>query len=362
MSRPTIDHRGPEFAELVHRLFAGMRRIFRTEHDVFIYPASGSGAWEAAMVNTLSPGDAVLAFEQGFFAQGWAKVADRFGLDLRMRPWDARRGLTADAVVAELGEDDGHAIKAVIVVHNETSTGVTSDVAAIGRAMRESGHPALLFVDAVSSLAATDLRHDEWGIDVSVTGSQKGLMLPPGLSIMAAGPRAIEAHHTASLPRSYWDWTEQKTFNERGFFPYTPATNLFFGLEEALAMLEEEGLEAVFARHDRFARATRAAVAAWGLEAFPLASEEASRAVTAVLTPDGHDADRFRSIVLERFDMSLGTGLGAYKGRLFRIGHLGDLNAISLVGALGGIEMGLRIAGLPHAPGGVSAAMEVLAA
>jgi alanine-glyoxylate transaminase/serine-glyoxylate transaminase/serine-pyruvate transaminase len=361
MSRATIDHRGPEFAELTHRLVDGMRRIFKTEHEVFIYPASGSGAWEATIVNTLSEGDAVLAFEQGFFAQGWANVARRFGLDLRMRPWESRRALSADAVVAELEQDRAHEIKAVIVVHNETSTGVTSDVAAISRAVRQSGHPALLFVDAVSSLAVSDLRHDEWGIDVTVTGSQKGLMMAPGLSVLAVGPRALQAHATASLPRSYWDWTAQKRFNERGFFPYTPATNLLFGLEEAIAMLEEEGLDEVFARHERFSEATRAAVAAWSLETFPLRPEESSRAVTAVLVPEGHDADELRAVVLDRFDMSLGTGLGDVKGRLFRIGHLGDLNALSLVGALGGIEMGLGLAGVPYTRGGVAAAMEVLA-
>jgi alanine-glyoxylate transaminase/serine-glyoxylate transaminase/serine-pyruvate transaminase len=361
MSRPTIDHRGPEFAELTHRLLDGVRRVFRTRHDVFVYPASGSGAWEAAIVNTLSPGDTVLAFEQGFFAQGWVKVALGFGIDVRVEPWDARRGLTAEAVATVLAADEARRIRAVIVVHNETSTGVTTDVEAIGRAMRASGHPALLFVDAVSSLAVTDLQHDAWDIDVTVTGSQKGLMLPPGLSLVAAGPRAMDAQETATLPRSYWDWTRQREFNARGAFPYTPATNLLFGLEEALAMLEEEGLEAVFARHDRYSRAARAAVQAWGLEVFARDAAESSRAVTAVLTPDGHDADRLRALILERFDMSLGTGLGPYKGRLFRIGHLGDFNDLSLVGTLGGVEMGLRLAGVPYEPGGVDAAMEVLA-
>ena len=361
MARPTIDHRGPEFARLTHRLLSGLRDLFRTEHDVFVYPASGSGAWEAAIANTLSPGDRVLVFEQGFFAQGWARVARRFGLDVRVEPWDPRRGLTAEAVVGALAEDGDTPTRAVIVVHNETSTGVTTDLAAIGSALRTSGHPAMLFVDAVSSLAATDLRHDAWGIDVTISGSQKGLMLPPGLSLAAVGPRAMEAHASAGLPRSYWDWSEQKRFNEGGFFPYTPATNLLFGLEEALKMLSEEGLDAVFARHDRFARATLAAVEAWGLEAFPLDPAEASRAATAVLVPEGHDADALRAVILERFDMSLGTGLGDFKGRVFRIGHLGDLNALTLLGTLAGVEMGLDLAGIPHRPGGVAAAMGVLA-
>jgi alanine-glyoxylate transaminase/serine-glyoxylate transaminase/serine-pyruvate transaminase len=358
MSRPTIDHRGPEFAEMTRRILSGVRDVFRTQHDVFVYPASGSGAWEATVANTLSAGDRVLVFEQGFFAQGWATVARRFGVDVRMEPWDPRRGLTAEAVVGALAEDD--AVRAVIVVHNETSTGVTTDVASIGSAMRASGHPALLFVDAVSSLAATDLRHDEWGIDVTISGSQKGLMLPPGLSLVAAGPRAMEAHAGATLPRSYWDWSAQKASNERGVFPYTPATNLLFGLEEALAMLAEEGLDAVFARHDRFARATRAAVEAWGLEVFALDPGESSRAATAVLVPEGHDADALRAVILDRFDMSLGTGLGDFRGRLFRIGHLGDLNALMLMGTLAGVEMGLRLASVPHEPAGVSAAMDVL--
>jgi alanine-glyoxylate transaminase/serine-glyoxylate transaminase/serine-pyruvate transaminase len=360
MSRPTIDHRGPEFAELTHRLLDGLRWIFRTEHDVFLHPASGSGAWEAALVNTLSPGDTVVAFEQGFFAQGWMRVARSFGLDVRVQPWDPRRGLTPEAVTAVLAADEGHEINAVIVVHNETSTGVTSDLEAIARAVRGSGHPALIFVDAVSSLAVTDLRHDRWGIDVTVSGSQKGLMLPPGLSVLAAGPRAMEAHAHATLPRSYWDWSAQLEFNRRGFFPYTPATNLLYGLEEALAMLREEGLETVFERHDLFARATRAAVEAWGLEVFATDPDEASRAVTAVLVPEGSDADALRAEILGRFDMSLGTGLGPFKGKLFRIGHLGDFNALSLMGTLAGVEMGLRAASVPHTPGGLDAAMDVL--
>jgi alanine-glyoxylate transaminase/serine-glyoxylate transaminase/serine-pyruvate transaminase len=337
-----------------------MRWLFRTEHDVFIHPASGSGAWEAAIANTLSAGDSVVAFEQGFFAQTWAKVAGRFGVDVRLQPWDSRLGVTPEAVMALLGDDTAHAIKAVLIVHNETSTGVTTGVEAISAAMRASGHPALLFVDAVSSLAVTDLQHDAWGIDVTVSGSQKGLMLPPGLSVLAVGPRAVAASATASLPRSYWDWDDQRAFNARGAFPYTPATNLLYGLEEALLMLREEGLDEVFQRHDCFARATRAAVRAWGLDTVSTNESEASRAATAVLLPEGHDADAVRRLILERFDMSLGTGLGEWKGRVFRIGHLGDLNALTLLGTLAGVEMGLGLAAVPHASGGPSAAMDSL--
>lgn len=360
MSKATIDHRGSEFKELTPRLLDGMRWLFRTEHEVFIHPASGSGAWEAAIVNTLSPGDKVLAFRQGFFAETWAKVAARFGLDVRLEPWDPRRGLTVEAILEALYSDVGYEIKAIFVVHNETSTGVTTDVKRIGKAVRGSGHPALIFVDAVSSLAVTDLRHDDWGFDVTVSGSQKGIMLPPGLSVLAASPRAMDAHAHARLPRSYWDWTDQLEFNARGVFPYTPATNLLFGLEEALAMLREEGLENVFARHARFAGATRAAVKAWGLEVFALDPNESSRAATAVLVPDGHDADQLRAVILERFDMSLGTGLGDHKGKIFRIGHLGDLNTLSLMGTLAGVEMGLHLTGIPHTSGGVAAAMDVV--
>lgn len=360
MSRPTIDHRGPDFEKLTHRLLEGMRWIFRTEHDVFIHPASGSGAWEAAIANTLSAGDSVVAFEQGFFAQSWARVAGRFGIDVRLQPWDSRRGVTPEAVTALLDDDAAHAIKAVLIVHNETSTGVTTDIEAIAKAVRSSGHPAMVFIDAVSSLAVTDLRHDEWGLDVTVSGSQKGLMLPPGLSVLAVSPRAAAASSTATLPRSYWSWEDQRTFNARGAFPYTPATNLLYGLEEALAMLREEGLETVFGRHDRFARATRAAISAWGLHTVAVNEREASRAATAVLLPEGHDADAVRSLILERFDMSLGTGLGEWKGRVFRIGHLGDLNALTLLGTLAGVEMGLRLAGVPCAPGGPEAAMNSL--
>ena len=273
---------------------------------------------------------------------------------------DSRRGLTEEAILDALYADIGYQIKAILVVHNETSTGVTTDVEKIGRAVRASAHPALLFVDAVSSLALTDLRHDEWGLDVTVSGSQKGLMLPPGLSVLAVSPRAMEAHERARLPRSYWDWDDQLEFNARGVFPYTPATNLLFGLEEALAMLSEEGLDNVFSRHTRFAGATRAAVSAWGLEVFAVDPSESSHAATAVLVPDGHDADQLRATILERFDMSLGTGLGDYKGKVFRIGHLGDFNTPSLMGTLAGVEMGLNLAAIPYRPGGVVAAMDFI--
>ena len=360
ISRATIDHRGPEFQSLTKRLLTELRWVFRTEHPVLIYPSSATGAWEAALTNTLSPGDRVLSFGQGFFAGKWATVAERFGLDVQRESWDARRAVAADAVVDVLSADTHQAIRAVLVVHNETSTGITSDVEAIGAAMRESGHPALLFVDTVSSLGTTDFRHDDWGVDVTVSGSQKGLMLPPGLSFVAVGPRALEAHRIAKLPRSYWDWDEQLTLNERGFFPYTPATNLLYGLDEALKMLRGEGLECVFARHARWAEATRAAVATWGLEPFALHAVESSNALTAVIVPDGCDAEVLRATILERFDMSLGTGLGELKGHVFRIGHLGDLNAVTLLGTLAGVEMGLVLAGVPHDGGGVAAAMEFL--
>ena len=360
MSRPTIDHRGPEFQKLTERLLTELKWMFRTQHPVLIYPSSATGAWEAALTNTLSPGDRVLSFDQGFFAGKWATVAERFGLDVQRESWEPRRGVAADAVIDSLRADTQQAIKAVLVVHNETSTGVTSDVEAIGTAMRDSEHPALLFVDTVSSLGVTELRHDDWGIDVTVTGSQKGLMLPPGLSFVAIGPRALQAHRTAKLPRSYWDWDDQLTFNERGLFPYTPATNLLYALDEALKMLREEGLERVFARHARWAEATRAAVAAWDREAFALDAAEASNALTAVIVPDGSDAEALRATILERYDMSLGSGLGKLQGRVFRIGHLGDLNALTLLGTLGGVEMGLALAGVPHDSGGVAAAMEFL--
>ena len=359
LSKPTIDHRGPEFKELTPRLLEGMRWLFRTEQAVFIYPASGSGAWECALVNTLSPGDKVLSFQQGFFASGWTNVARSYGLEVQVEPWDPRRGLTPEAILNVLEEGErGDEIKAILLVHNETSTGVTTDIKAIGRALRESGHPALLLVDSVSSLAAMDYFHDDWGIDVTISGSQKGITLQPGLCVVAASARALEAHDSARLPRSYWDWSAQLEFNEQGVFPYTPATNLLYGLDEALSMLREEGLSNVFARHAEFGEATRAAVQAWDLELFALNLREASNALTAVLVPEGYNADDLRAVILNRFDMSLGTGLGDFKGDLFRIGHLGDLNRLTLMGTLAGVEMGLALTGVPHSQGGVAAAMK----
>ena len=360
MSRPTIDHRGPEFQEMTYQLLEEMQLIFRTEHPVLIYPSSATGAWEAAITNALSPGDSVLVFNQGFFTEKWAQVAERFGLHVQFKPWESRRGLTADAVMEVLHSDVARSVKAILVVHNETSTGVTSDVEAIGNELRESGHPALLLVDAVSSLGTTDFQHDEWGVDVTVSGSQKGLMLPPGLSFVALSPRALAASESARLPHSYWSWRDHLEFNKRGFFPYTPATNLFFGLNEALSMLREEGLPTVLERHARLAGATRAAVSAWGLEGYALEPSESSNALTAVMMPNGLDADEVRRIVLEQSNMSLGTGLGKLRGRIFRIGHLGDLNTLSLIGTIAGVEMGLASARVPVSLKGVSAAMAFL--
>ena len=336
-----------------------MRWLFRTEQAVFIYPASGSGAWECALVNTLSPGDKVLSFQQGFFASGWTNVARSYGLEVQVEPWDPRRGLTPEAILNVLEEGEGgDEIKAILLVHNETSTGVTTDIKAIGRALRESGHPALLLVDSVSSLAAMDYFHDDWGIDVTISGSQTGITIPNGFCVVTASHRALQAHDSARLPRSYWDWSAQLEFNEQGVFPYTPATNLLYGLDEALSMLREEGLSNVFARHAEFGEATRAAVQAWDLELFALNLREASNALTAVLVPEGYNAADLRAVILNRFDMSLGTGLGDFKGDLFRIGHLGDLNRLTLMGTLAGVEMGLALTGVPHSQGGVAAAMK----
>lgn len=360
MDRPTIDHRGPEFAELTQAVMAGLREVFRTKGHVVIYPASGTGAWEAALVNTLSPGDDVLAFDHGFFAVNWSKVAARLGVGVEVVPGDWRRGVDPGVVEEKLTGDREHRYRAVLVVHNETSTGVTSRVAEVRRAMERARHPALLMVDTVSSLGAIDYRHDEWNVDVTVAGSQKGLMLPPGLSFNAVSARALAAGKTARLPRSYWSWEDMLEFNATGFFPYTPATNLLFGLREALAMLREEGLEHVFARHHRLATATRRAVAGWGLEVFAANPAEQSNSLTALLMPDGVDADRVRRLILERFDMSLGAGLGKLKGRIFRIGHLGDFNDLMLAGTLCGVEMGLLAAGVPITKGGVAAAMDHL--
>jgi alanine-glyoxylate transaminase/serine-glyoxylate transaminase/serine-pyruvate transaminase len=361
MDHPTIDHRGPGFAELGRAVLDGMKGVFRTTSPVVIYPSSGTGAWEAALVNTLSPGDRVLMAETGQFAVLWREMAGRLGLEVDFLPGDWRRGAQPEQIAERLAADRGHAIKAVCVVHNETSTGVTSRVPEIRRAIDGTGHPALLLVDTISSLGSIDYRHDEWGVDVTVAGSQKGLMLPPGLGFNAVGPKALEASAAARLPRSYWDWRPMLEANARGYFPYTPATNLLYGLREALVMLAEEGLERVFARHRRHAEATRAAVAAWGLETVCVDPAEHSSALTAVLMPAGQDADRLRRIILERFDMSLGAGLGRLAGRAFRIGHLGDFNDLMLVGTLGGVEMGLALAGVRTAGSGVAAAMARLA-
>ena len=359
---PTMDHRGPEFARLGKSVLAGMKRVFRTDQgEVVIYPASGTGAWEAALVNTLSPGDAVLMAETGQFAALWQRLAGRLGLQVEFLPGDWRHGADAAAIEKRLRADATHAIKAVCVVHNETSTRVTSRIAAVREAIDASGHPALFMVDTISSLASIDYRHDEWGVDVTVAGSQKGLMLPPGLSFNCISPKALAASKSASLPRSYWAWDEMLASGKSGFFPYTPATNLLYGLREAIAMLEEEGLENVFARHRRHAEATRRAVRAWGLEVLALDPAEYSASLTAVLLPAGQDADRVRKVILEHFDMSLGTGLGKLAGKVFRIGHLGDFNDLALMATLAGVEMGLELAGVGVKKEGVLAAMAYLA-
>jgi alanine-glyoxylate transaminase / serine-glyoxylate transaminase / serine-pyruvate transaminase len=360
MARPTIDHRGPEFGDLGREVLDGVRRVFQTSEPVVIYPASGSGAWEAALVNTLSPGDAVLAFDIGEFARGWAEVARRLGLAVEMLPGTWRQGVDPGALEARLADDREHRIRAVLVVHNETSTGVTSRLPEVRRAIDGARHPALLLVDAVSSLASIDLRHDEWGLDVTLSGSQKGLMLPPGLSFNAVSAKALAASRSARLPRSYWSWEHMLAINPSGFFPYTPATNLLFGLREALAMLDEEGLDAVFTRHRRLAAAARAAVQGWGLEIQCEREDEQSPVVTTVVMPEGHDADRLRTIARERFNLSLGAGLGRLKGRVFRIGHLGDFNDLMLMGTLYGVEMGLALAGVPVRRGGIDRARDLL--
>ncbi len=362
MDHPTIDHRGPEFRALADAVLRGIRKIFRTDGPVVVYPASGTGAWEAALVNTLSPGDRVLMCETGHFATLWKRMAERLGLAVDFVPGDWRHAADPGTIERMLGDDAAHRYRAVCVVHNETATGVTSDVAAIRRAIDSARHPALLLVDTISSLGSIDYRHDEWGVDVTVAGSQKGLMLPPGLAFNAVSEKALEASKRAGLPRSYWDWHEHIAANERGFFPYTPATNLLYGLHEAIAMLLEQGLENVFARHARHAAATRAAVRAWGLEILCADPRRYSPALTAVLMPAGHSADAFRKVALERFNLSLGQGLGKVADKVFRIGHLGDFNDLTLMGALAGIEMALGLAGVPHHQAGVQAAMKSLAA
>jgi alanine-glyoxylate transaminase/serine-glyoxylate transaminase/serine-pyruvate transaminase len=361
IDRPTMDHRGPDFALLGMEVLEGLKQVFKTQSPVVIYPASGTGAWEAALVNTLSPGDRVLMAETGQFAALWQKLAARLGLVVDFIPGDWRHGVDPAVVEAKLSEDKQQAIKAVCVVHNETSTGVTSRIALVRKAIDRAAHPALFMVDTISSLGSIDYRHDEWGVDVTVAGSQKGLMLPPGLSFNAVGDKALAASRNAKLPRSYWSWDEMLASNKTGYFPYTPATNLLYGLQEALRMLMEEGLDNVFARHGRHGEATRRAVRAWGLEILCLNPDEYSNALTAVLLPAGHDADKVRQIILERFDMSLGTGLGKMQGKVFRIGHLGDFNDLTLAGTLCGVEMGLQLAGVPIRREGVAAALEHLA-
>ncbi len=361
MSYPTIDHRGPEFAALGLKLLADIKKIFKTEQPVVIYPASGTGAWEAALANTLSPGDAVLMYETGHFAMLWKKMAEALGLKPEflglpgLEGW--RRGVRAELIEERLRRDAGHLIKAVCVVHNETSTGVTSNIAAVRQAIDAAGHPALLLVDTISGLAAADYRHDEWGVDVSVSGSQKGLMLPPGISFNAVSQKAVAASKSARLPRAFWDWTEILAMNASGYWPYTPSTNLLYGLSEALDMILAEGLDNLFARHQRLAAACRSAVRAWGLE-IQCADETAySPVLTGVMTPAGCDADALRKLIYDKFDMSLGTGLGKVKGAMFRIGHLGEANDLTLMATLSGCEMGLQLAGVPLAGSGVVAAM-----
>ena len=372
ISLPTIDHRGPEFGALGRKVLEGMKTIFKTEHPVVIYPASGTGAWEAALVNTLSAGDHVLMFETGQFASLWNKLATRIGLKTEILSWQGqdehlpnapgwRRGVQADMIHDRLLEDKSHSIKAVCVVHNETSTGVTSDIAAVRKAIDEAKHPALLIVDTISGLASADFRHDQWGIDVSVSGSQKGLMLPPGISFNALSPRAIEASKTANLPRSFWAWDEIVEMNKDGYWPYTSSTNLLYGLSEAIDMLTEEGMENVFARHQRWAAGVRAAVNAWGLPIQCADQSVYSPILTGVITPVGIDADAIRKLVQQRFDLSLGTGLGKLKGRMFRIGHLGDSNDLTLLATLAGIEMGLKLSGVKLAGSGVAAGMDYFA-
>ncbi len=359
---PTMDHRGPEFGTIGKEVLAGMKRVFKsTQGEVVIYPASGTGAWEAALVNTLSPGDRVLMYETGHFATLWQKMAAKLGLEIEFIASDWRRGADPEAIEKKLRADADKRIKAVCVVHNETSTGVVSRVPEVRKAIDAAKHPALFMVDTISSLASIDYRHDEWGVDVTVAGSQKGLMLPPGLSFNCISSKAMAASKAARLPRSYWAWDEMIANGKTGYFPYTPATNLLYGLREALKMLlDEEGLDAVFARHQRHAEATRRAVRAWGLEVFALDPREYSGSLTAVMMPAGHDADRLRKIILEAFDMSLGTGLTKLGGKVFRIGHLGDFNDLTLMGTLAGVEMGLELAGIPVKKEGVQAAMEYL--
>lgn len=360
IARPTIDHRGPEFGRMGLELLEALKPIFKTTGKVIIYPSSGSGAWEAAIVNALSPGDKVLMFETGQFATLWKEMAANLGLNVDFEPGDWRHAVDTGALEAKLREDRSHQIKAVMVVHNETSSGVTNNIAAVRKAMDRAGHPALLMVDTISSLGSMDYRHDEWGVDVAVAGSQKGLMLPPGLSFNAVSEKAFAAAKTARFGRSYWDWQAMLNNNKSGFFPYTPATNLLYGLRESLAMIHEEGLENVFARHARHAEATRRAVKTWGLDVVCQSPDNYSTSVTAVFMPAGSNADEFRKTVLEQFNMALGSGLGKLAGKAFRIGHLADFNDLMLAGTLCGVEMGLSVAGVPHSKGGVAVALDYL--
>ena len=360
IDRQVIDHRGPEFQALGKEVLAGIKDIFQTKHPVVIYASSGTGAWEAALVNALSPGDRVLMVETGHFAFLWHKMATKLGLKPEMIATDWRHGVDPATIEAALLQDKTQTIKAVCVVHNETSTGVTSDIAAVRKAIDRANHPALLMVDTISSIGSVDYRHDEWGVDVTVGGSQKGMMLPPGLGFNALSPKALAAAALSTNPKSYWSWDEMLEANKAGFFPTTPATNMLYGLREALLMMREEGMTNVFARHQRHAEATRRAVRAWGLDILCVNPAEYSPVLTAVMMPAGHDADRLREMILDAFDMSLGMGLSKMKGKIFRIGHLGDFNDLTLMGTLAGVEMGLELANVPHQKGGVDAAMQYL--
>jgi alanine-glyoxylate transaminase/serine-glyoxylate transaminase/serine-pyruvate transaminase len=360
MDQPVIDHRGPEFAELGLTILSGLREVFQTQGHVIVYPSSGTGAIEASLVNTLSPGDRVIIFETGQFSNIWRQIGERLGLEVDYVPGSWRRGASPHELEARLSADSRQTVKAVVVVHNETSTGVASRIPELRRVMNRLRHPALLLVDAISSLGSIEYRMDEWEVDVTVCGSQKGLMVPPGLGFNAISEKALAANKSAKLPRSYWDWQDMLKQNHAGFFPYTPATNLLFGLREALKMMKEEGFANIFRRHIRHGEATRAAVRAWGLEIVCEEPLEYSNSMTAIFTPEGHDADRLRKLILENFDMSLGAGLGKLAGKAFRIGHLGSFNDLMLAGTLSGVEMGLRLAGIPHNEGGVMAALNSL--
>ena len=360
ISMPTIDHRGPAFKDLFNHVLAGMAEVFGTTNQVVIYPATGTGAWEAALVNTLSPGDEILCYETGHFSSLWKSMAEKWGLEPTVISGDWRTGADPQKIGEALAADRDHRFKAVCVVHNETSTGVTSRIPEIRKAIDAAGHPALLLVDTISSLGSIDYRHDEWRVDVTVSGSQKGLMLPPGLSFNAVSDKALAAHEASTMPKSVWNWSEMLAAGRNGMTPYTPSTNLLYGLKESLRLLNEEGLNNVFDRHERFGRATRAAVETWGLEVLCTNESEYSPVLTAVVMPDGYDADELRAIILDRFDMSLGAGLSKLQGKVFRIGHLGDLNDLTLAGTLAGVQMGLQLAGVKIDPAGLGAALDVL--